>query len=186
MNNLDVILENIINKAKEEETRILDKAKRSGKESLDKKVESAQSEAKKIIDQAKKEKDLILENEKVSAQRQARDINISAKNKVIDEILKKLEDALNNMDNDTYKKFVLNALKDANILDGEILLEKNRKDIFSKEDLNNLKISEESCDHGFIIRKENIEYDNSFESLIKDNKDELRKEISDKIFKWGD
>ena len=186
MNTLDLILQSIRDKASTEENQIINAAKDQASSILEESSAKAKAEAEEITEKANKEAKLILENEKVSAKREARDLVISGKNQVIDEVLEKLISNLKNMDKDSYKKFVLNTIQNSNIEKGEILLQKNLKDALTETDLKGLTISDESVDEGFIIRDGKIEYDNRFSSLVKYKMDDIKKQISDSLFKWGD
>lgn len=183
MDNLELILQSIREKAEKEENQILEKSQEEAKTILEDMETKAKKEADKILADAKKEADLTLSNEKVSAKREARDIIISGKNSAIESVLDKLLANLKSMDEASYKNYVLNTLKNSNIEKGEILLEDRFKDSLSLVDLRNLKISDETVDEGFIVRDGKIEYDNRFSSLIKYKSDDIKKQISDILFK---
>lgn len=183
MNNLDLILQSIKDKASTEENQILDLAKEEAQKILEESSMRAKAEAEKITIDADKEAKLILDNEKVSAKREARDIVISGKNQVIDEVLDRLILKLRAMDGTSYKKFVLNTLKNSGIDKGEILLQENLKSSLSEADLKGFTISDDSVEEGFIIRAGMVEYDNRFSSLIKYKMDDIKKQISDSLFK---
>ena len=182
MNNLDLILESIKNKAEEEKNQILDKAKEEADEIVRQASDKAEKEAKVILENAKKESDLTLSNEELSSSRKARDIKIAAKNDLINQVIDKLLKNLKNLDGDSYKKFVLNRLKDFDAKSGEIILKEGMKDSFSPEELKGLTISEEVTDDGFLIKDGSVTYDNSFTSIIDYEKDEIKKLISDALF----
>ena len=182
MNNLDLILESIKNKAEEEKNQILDKAKEEADEIVRQASDKAEKEAKVILENAKKESDLTLSNEELSSSRKARDIKIAAKNDLINQVIDKLLKNLKNLDGDSYKKFVLNRLKDFDAKNGEIILKEGMKDAFSLEELKGLTISEEVTDDGFLIKDGSVTYDNSFTSIIDYEKDEIKKIISDALF----
>ena len=114
MNNLDLILQSIRDKASTEENQIINAAKDQASSILEESSAKAKAEAEEITEKANKEAKLILENEKVSAKREARDLVISGKNQVIDEVLEKLISNLKNMDKDSYKNFVLNTIQNSN------------------------------------------------------------------------
>ena len=182
MTNLDLILESIKNKAEEEKNQILDKAKKEADELIEEANKKGQEEAKVILENAQKESDLTLSNEELSSSRKARDIKIGAKNELINQVIDKLLDKLKNLDDASYKKFVLNRLKDFDAKDGEIILKEGMKAFFDPKDLKGLSISKEVTDDGFLIKDGNITYDNSFSSIIDYEKDEIKKIISDALF----
>lgn len=182
MNNLDLILESIKNKAEEEKNQILDKAKEEADGLVAEATQKAEKEAKVILENAKKESDLTLSNEELSSSRKARDIKIAAKNDLINQVIDKLLAKLKDLDKDSYKKFVLNRLKDFDAKGGEIILKDGMKDAFDPQDLKGLTISEKTTDDGFMIKDGSVTYDNSFSSIIDYEKDEIKKIISDALF----
>lgn len=182
MNNLDLILESIKNKAEEEKNQILDKAKKEADGLVEEATQKAEKEAKVIIENAQKESDLTLSNEELSSSRKARDIKIAAKNDLINQVIDKLLTKLNNLDKDSYKKFVLNRLKDFDAKGGEIILKEGMKDAFDPQELKGLTISEKTTNDGFMIKDGSVTYDNSFSSIIDYEKDEIKKIISDALF----
>lgn len=183
MNNLEVILESIINEGNTESQKILDEANAKANEIINEKRNEADKRAREIIESAKKEAETIRKNETVSTERQSRDIEINAKNQVIDKVVDELLENLKNLDSDSYKRYVKNTLNKSNIANGEILLSKNYKDALKSEDFKGLKVSDDTVEDGFVVRSGKIEYDNRFSSIIKYNIDNIRREISNEIFK---
>ncbi|MDO5047075.1 MAG: V-type ATP synthase subunit E [Anaerococcus sp.] len=185
MNNLDLILESIIGKGKEEEAEILKKAQDQASKIKEESLKEANERAKNIIEDANKESTSIIENEKVSAQRQARDIKIAAKNDLIDELIERLIEELKEMDENSYKKFIRNSLENYGDIKGLLILQHDMKAAISPSDITNpkIKISEEGIDEGFIIKDGDVIYDNRFSSLIRYNIDDIKKQISDSLFK---
>ena len=183
MNNLEVILESIINEGNTESQKILDEANAKANEIINEKRNEADKRAREIIESAKKEAETIRKNETVSTERQSRDIEINAKNQVIDKVVDELLENLKNLDADSYKRYVENTLNKSNIINGEILLSKNHKDALKNENFKDLKVSDDTVEDGFVVKSGKIEYDNRFSSIIKYNIDNIRKQISDEIFK---
>ncbi|BFL73190.1 V-type ATP synthase subunit E [Anaerococcus nagyae] len=183
MNNLEVILESIINEGNTESQKILDEANAKANEIINEKRNEADKRAREIIESAKKEAETIRKNETVSTERQSRDIEINAKNQVIDKVVDDLLENLKNLDADSYKRYVKNTLNKSNIINGEILLSKNHKDALKNENFKDLKVSDDTVEDGFVVKSGKIEYDNRFSSIIKYNIDNIRKQISDEIFK---
>lgn len=183
MNNLEVILESILSEGNSQKEEILDQAKEKADQILSQQVEEANKKSTEIIESAKRQAKSILANEAVSAKRQSRDIEIDAKNKVIDGVVDKLLDKLANLDKDTYMDYVNNTLAKSDVKSGEILLAKNLRDALKDEDFKGFTLAEDTVEDGFVIRSGKIEYDNRFSSILKYNIDDIRKEISDEIFK---
>lgn len=183
MNNLEVILESITNEGNTESQKILDEANAKANEIINEKRSEADKKANELIESAKKQAETIRKNEAVSTKRQSRDIEINAKNKVIDKVVDDLLENLKNLDTDSYKRYVENTLNKANITNGEILLSKNYKDALKSENFKGLRVSDDTVEDGFVVRSGKIEYDNRFSSIIRYNIDNIRREISNEIFK---
>lgn len=183
MNNLEVILESIISEGKTESQNILDDANAKAYEIVNAKKSEADKKAAEILASAQKEAETIIKNEEVSANRESRDIEIAAKNKVIDEIVDALLENLKNLDSNSYKTFIDNTLKKSGISNGELILSDGHKDALKNADFGGLKVSDETVEDGFVVKSGKIEYDNRFSSIIKYNIDDIRKQISDEIFK---
>lgn len=183
MNNLEVILESIISEGNTESKQILDDANYRAADIVGESRKEAEKRAREIIDSANKEAKTLITNEKTSTNRQSRDIEISAKNEVIDDLVGKLIDNLKNLDKDTYIRFVENTLEKSKITNGELLLAKNLKDQVKDHNFGGLSVSDETVEDGFVVRSGKIEYDNRFSSIVKYNIDDIRKQISEEIFK---
>ncbi|MFO3717269.1 V-type ATP synthase subunit E [Anaerococcus sp. ENR1011] len=182
MNNLEVILESIISEGKTESQNILDDANAKAYEIVNAKKSEADKKAAEILASAQKEAETIIKNEEVSANRESRDIEIAAKNKVIDEIVDALLENLKNLDSNSYKTFIDSTLKKSGISNGELILSDGHKDALKNADFGGLKVSDETVEDGFVVKSGKIEYDNRFSSIIKYNIDDIRKQISDEIF----
>ena len=182
MNNLDLILESIKNKAEEEKNQILDQARSEAKEITDEAKKKASEEAKVIMEKAEKEAATTLTNEELSSSRKARDIKIGAKNDLINQVIDKVLSDLKNLDEASYKKFVLKRLEGFPESNAQIILKEGMAYVFNSDDLKGLKISNETTDEGFIIKDCNVTYDNSFSSIIDYEKDQIKKIISDALF----
>ena len=157
MTNLDLILDSIRKKGEEEKNQILKAAEDQAKEIREKSEAEVKGQVDKIIDAAKKEAKQILANEELSASRNARDIKIAAKNELINSIIERLMEELKGLDNHSYKKFVLNRLKDFPGKKADILLRDGT--FFDSEDLKGLNVSYETVDDGFIIKDGDVIYD---------------------------
>jgi V/A-type H+-transporting ATPase subunit E len=183
MNNIDLILDSIKEDAKKEADNILSSAKKEAEENLEKRKKEAEKEAEKILSSADHESKLLIENSKTTANREARDIKIRAQNEVVAEVLEELKERLKALSDEKYKKYVLNSLKNMKLENGEILLQKDKINSLTKEELNNLKISKDTVDEGFVVRSGKIEYDSKFSSIVDYNKDIYEKIIVEEIFK---
>ena len=182
MNNLDLILESIKNKADEEKNQILDQARAEAKEIADEAKTRAGEEAKVIMDKAEKEIATTLSNEELSSSRKARDIKIKAKNDLINQVIDRVLAELKNLDRPAYKRFVLNRLQAFPHSSAEIVLKEGMEFAFNSSELKGLNVSNETTNDGFIIKDGKVTYDNSFSSIIEYERDEIKKIISDALF----
>lgn len=182
MNNIDLILESIRQKGEEEKNQILDKAKKEAEQISNEAKDRAEEEVKTIVAYAEKESKLVQANERLSSSRRARDIKIEAKNDLINQVIDKVLVELKNLDEPSYKKFVINRLQGFTASNAEIILKEGMESAFNLDELKGLKLSDETTDDGFIIKDGNITYDNSFSSIIDYEKDEIKKIISDALF----
>lgn len=182
MNNIDLILESIRQKGEEEKNQILDKAKKEAEQISNEAKDRAEEDVKTIVAYAEKESKLVQANERLSSSRRARDIKIEAKNDLINQVIDKVLVELKNLDEPSYKKFVINRLQGFTASNAEIILKEGMESAFNLDELKGLKLSDETTDDGFIIKDGNITYDNSFSSIIDYEKDEIKKIISDALF----
>ena len=186
MNNIDLILDSIKEDAENEAQDILSKAKKEGQELIEDRKKEAEKKAQAIILAAENQADLYKKNSEITANRQARDIKITAQNDVVKAILEKLKEKLKTISDKDYKKYVLKSLENIKAKDGQILLQEGKKELFKADELKGYKISSESVEEGFVVKSGKIEYDNRFSSLIDYKKDEFERQIIEEIFKWGD
>lgn len=183
MSKLDLLLDGIREDSKKEADHILANANKRSEEIKKESKADSDKEVKKIIDNAEKDAKRIIENSKVTSEREARDIKIRAKNELVDDILDKLLEKLRKLGPNDYKKFVENRLKEIDVNNGEILLQKDMKYHFDENSFNGLRLSKESVDEGFVVRSGKISYDNRYSSLLNYDRDNLEKIIADRIFK---
>lgn len=183
MNNIDLILDSIKEDAKKEADDILSKAKDKGQDIIKTKENEAKKEAESIVEAAQNQAELLIKNSEITAKREARDIKIKAQNDVVASVLEKLQEELKDLSDSDYKKYVTKSLENMKVSDAEILLQKGKEDLFTADELKNLKISDQTVDEGFVVRSGKIEYDSRFSSLIEYKKDEFERQIVEEIFK---
>lgn len=183
MNNIDSILNSIKEKAQNEADSIIEKARNEADEIVKSKEDEANKEEAKIISKAHKDGDFYIKSTVTSSNRKARDLKVAAQNQVIDDILCELKEKLKNLSDDDYKTYVKNTLKNVKLDKAEILLQKDKKHVFSNNDFENLVISDETVDEGFVLRRGKIEYDNRFSQVIDYNSDIYKKMLREKLFK---
>ena len=182
MSNLDNLVAEILQQAQKEANRMLTKAKTENSEFSEKENKKIQKEVDAINDKAQEEAQALKERVISNANLKSRDMILQAKEELADDILEKVLERLKNIDTKKYLKFVENILKNLN-------LSKNAKVIVSKDmrlalgdKILDYKISDQTVESGCSIKDGNLIYNNEFSNLIEFNREELEREILNKIF----
>ena len=82
-----------------------------------------------------------------------------------------------------YKKYLINSLSKMDLNSDDLLvLQSDKYDSLKNENFN-VKISDETVDSGFCIKRGNVLINNNFSSLVDSMKDELEVEIAKTLFK---
>lgn len=198
MSNLQHITSKIKQDSEVQRDAILAKANEESKKIIDKKIVSAKKDAADIIEKSKIEsvvrKNRILSN----AQLKVRNDKLSAKQEVIEKVFITAKEKLNNMSADEFKKFVKSKVLTLDITgDESIIVDSKRKEILDSEFINDLnsnlkslnkkgelKLSEVegNFNGGFIIEKNGIEINNTFDSLVNSLREEMEFEIARVMF----
>ena len=182
MSNLDKLVAEILQQAQKEANRMLTKAKTENSEFSEKENKKIQKEVDAINDKAQEEAQALKERVISNANLKSRDMILQAKEELVDDILERVLERLKNIDAKKYLKFVENILKNLN-------LSKNAKVIVSKDmrlalgdKILDYKISDQTVESGCSIKDGNLIYNNEFSNLIEFNREELEREILNKIF----
>ena len=195
MSNIKNLTSKIIEDAEEKKEVILLEAEKEKNKIHSKKQEEARKTEKAIIEKA--EIEAISRKERIisSAKLEARNEKLKAKQEVISEIFEMSIESLCNISEEEFKDFVrltilnidivgeqkiiLNATG-KNIIDSEFLLEIN-KELNSKA---TVTLNEETRNFkgGFILEKDGIEINNTFEDLVNSLKDDLSTDVASMLF----
>lgn len=198
MSNLENLTSKIIEDANKKAEELLSEAKKEENKIVDEKVKKANKEKEQIIEKAKREAKTKAERIISNTHLKIRNNKLEAKqeviNKVFDEAVIKLQD----LSKDEYLNFIKSSILSLDIEgDEEIIVSDNDKDkidISFIETLNEqlkgkckkglLKVSNETRNikGGFILYKNGIEINNSFEALVDSLRDELEQEIIEALF----
>ena len=117
-----------------------------------------------------------------NANLKSRDMILQAKEELADDILEKVLERLKNIDTKKYLKFVENILKNLNLSkNAEVMVSKDMKLALGDKILD-YKISDQTVESGCSIKDGNLIYNNEFSNLIELNREELEREILNKIF----
>lgn len=198
MAKIDGLINKIIEDAEAEREIILKKAETESNAIIKKKDDEAKEAESSIIEKANIEAELKRERILSNTTLRVRNEKLAAKQKVMssvfNEALDKLctistEDFLNylkvtvvSLKIDGDEEIILNT-KDREFVDGTVIAELNNE-LMSMNKPGNLRISEKigNFKGGFILEKNGIEINNTFEALINSYRDELEFEVADILF----
>ena len=182
MSNLDNLVAEILQQAQKEANRMLTKAKTENSEFSEKENKKIQKEVDAINDKAQEEAQALKERVISNANLKSRDMILQAKEELADDILEKVLERLKNVDAKKYLKFVENILKNLNLSkNAEVMVSKDMKLALGDKILD-YKISDQTVESGCSIKDGNLIYNNEFSNLIEFNREELEREILNKIF----
>ena len=182
MSNLDKLVAEILQQAQKEANRMLTKAKTENSEFSEKENKKIQKEVDAINDKAQEEAQALKERMISNANLKSRDMILQAKEELADDILEKVLEKLKNIDTKKYLKFVENILKNLNLSkNAEVMVSKDMKLALGDKILD-YKISDQTVESGCSIKDGNLIYNNEFSNLIEFNREELEREILNKIF----
>ena len=182
MSNLDNLVAEILQQAQKEAKRMLTKAKTENSEFSEKENKKVQKEVEAINDKAEEEAQALKERVISNANLKSRDMILQAKEELVDDILERVLERLKNIDAKKYLKFVENILKNLNLSkNAEVIVSKDMRLALGDKILD-YKISDQTVESGCSIKDGNLIYNNEFSNLIEFNREELEREILNKIF----
>ena len=182
MSNLDKLVAEILQQAQKEANRMLTKAKTENSEFSEKENKKIQKEVDVINDKAQEEAQALKERMISNANLKSRDMILQAKEELVDDILERVLERLKNIDAKKYLKFVENILKNLNLSkNAEVIVSKDMRLALGDKILD-YKISDQTVESGCSIKDGNLIYNNEFSNLIEFNREELEREILNKIF----
>ena len=182
MSNLDKLVAEILQQAQKEANRMLTKAKTENSEFSEKENKKIQKEVDAINDKAQEEAQALKERMISNANLKSRDMILQAKEELADDILEKVLERLKNIDTKKYLKFVENILKNLNLSkNAEVIVSKDMRLALGDKILD-YRISDQTVESGCSIKDGNLIYNNEFSNLIEFNREELEREILNKIF----
>jgi len=198
MSNLDNLTSKIIKDAEVKKIEILNEATVKADEIIKKKTEEANKKASSILEKAEMESKTIKERIISKTDLEIRNKKLLAKQQVIEKVFETANEKLKAMNAEEFTKFIKNSIMALNIdgdeeiiinpVDREKLPEKFlaevNKSLISKGKLGNLKfnVKTHEIDGGFILSKNGIEINNSFDELVNSLKYELEYEVGKILF----
>ncbi|NFR25467.1 V-type ATP synthase subunit E [Clostridium sporogenes] len=198
MSSINNLTGKILEEAKGKKEEFIKEAKEDGKKILDKKTAEAKIIEKNTIEKAKRESVIRRERILSNAELKVRNEKLQSKQKIIEKVLEKSLEKLSSLSKEEYlyyiKERILNLpidgdekiiinLKDKLLITEEFINEIN-SELVKRGKLGGLSLSDETRDFkaGFILEKNGIEINNSFQALISSMKDELEYEVARVLF----
>ena len=197
MSNLNNITSKIIKDAEEKRDEILNAAQVESDSIIAKETKKAKNLEVELIEKAKIEAKA-RENRVISnARLKVRNNELKAKQDMISKVFEKAVERLNSLSTLEYKEYILRALDSLDLEGTEILIiNKKDEDVINTKfllDLNNKLISlgkkgkisiltNGNFDRGFILDRNGIQINNTFESLVKSLRSELELEVTKVLF----
>lgn len=195
---LEKILERIEKDAQDEVDRIKKRASAAADEVIKRAQEEAQALRSQALEKAKSEAEQRRERIISTARLDLRKELLAEKQNAIDAAFREAVESLLNMEDEEYLEVVKGMIlsnvqtgdeelilseRDRDRL-GEELLEKVNRELTKSGRKGNLTLSQDTYDMlgGFVLRRDNIELNSSFESLFKSFREELELEVSRILF----
>ncbi len=198
MSNLDNLTSKIIKDAEVKKIEILNEATVKTDEIIKKKTEEANKKASSILQKAEMESKTIKERIISKTDLEIRNKKLLAKQQVIEKVFEAAKEKLKAMNAEEFTKFIKNSIMALDIHgDEEIIINPVDRDklpekflaevnkaLISKGKLGNLKfnVKTHEIDGGFILSKNGIEINNSFDELVNSLKYELEYEVGKILF----
>lgn len=195
MSNLNNLTSKILQDAEAKKAVILSDAENEKNKILSKKQQEASSVEKTMLEKAEREAASRKERIISGAQLHSRNEKLEAKQKVISEVFETSVKELSNCSGDDLKGFVKEVILNTEI-EGEqnLILNADGKKVIDDAfvaEINKtlgkkavIKIDENTRDFkgGFILEKDGIEINNTFEALVSSIKDDLSLEVARVLF----
>lgn len=177
MSNGQNIIDKILSDAKQEAAKIEQAAKAEAEKIILAANEKADKEAAKAEEAGKDDAQKASAKEISSAQMKAKQMILASKQKCIEDTVKSAKEQLKSLEGAEYKVVIINMLTGTKDAEGsEVILSAKDKEAFGA-DLEKMgyKISQETrpIESGFVLKKGDIEYNYSFESIISVEKEEI-------------
>lgn len=191
MSNLDNLISKIRNDSEEESRRIIEAANAEASEVIKKNIEAANIEKERLLNDAVSEAEKKKEQIILSKKLEIRDKKLLAKREMIDKVFEYALAKLNSMPKNEYMKYLHSNLTAMSIDAGEIILPAKYNitinelhALFPDGSMSGIKLyeGERLISGGFILIKGGIEYNRTFEMLLKYYRYELENDIIKILF----
>ena len=198
MANVSNLTSKILKDAEERKEKILAEANEKKANILSKKKKEAEKLEAEMIEKATREAETRKERVISGAELSARNKKLEAKQAIITDVFNLSIESLCNLKEDDYKSFIKNTIlslnidgdeklilndKVKNIVDNSFLAEINEA-LVKNNKLGKLTVSNETANYkgGFILEKNGIEINNTFEALVTSLREELEFEVAKELF----
>lgn len=195
MSNISNLTSKILEDAEDKKTSILNDANEQRDKIIAKKEEEASAEEKLILERA--ERDAAARKERIisGAELNSRNEKLAAKQKVINLVFESSVEALCNLSNEELKDFVTDSIlnsgiegnqnlilneEGAKVITTEVLNEINNK--LNSKAIITLSSEKRNFKGGFILEKDGIEINNTYEALVSSIKDDLSLKVAQVLF----
>ncbi|AEB75508.1 V-type ATP synthase subunit E [Clostridium botulinum] len=197
MSNIENLTNKIIENAKSTAKNLIDKAKEKETNIISKKVNMAEKEKNIILSKAKDESQIKKQRIISNAKLKARDMKLSAKIEMLDEVFNASIGELNRMTTSEMLNFIKNSILSSEIDgDEEIIVDISNivvtsqfvdglnKELRLKGKIGKLKLSSETRNigGGYILAKNGIEINNTFDFLVKSLRNDIEAEVAKVLF----
>lgn len=196
MSNISNLTNKIVEDAKVTAKNLLDEAKIKEKNTVDKRISEAELERSTLISRAESEAKIRAERIVSNAHLQVRNMKLTAKGEILNNIFNIALKNLNELSDERLLKFMEDSILSLNIDgDEELIVDENNivvtpefmlkinKALKAKGKLGELKLSfKKGIKGGYVITKNGIGINNTFESLIKSLRNELEAEVISALF----
>lgn len=198
MSNLDNLSSKIVEDANIKAEAILKDARNSAASIIESKVKDAGQQEVKMLEKAKIEAGTVKQRVISNARLMVRNEKLTAMQSVVDRVFQESLEVLSKINEEQYLQLVKSYLMSMDISGNEeIILPSKYKDIVTEEHLQKinvelkasgkigdmkLSLEDRNINSGFIVLKNGIEINNTFESLVNSLRDELESEIVKELF----
>lgn len=198
MSNISTLTSKILKDAEEKKAGILKNAKAEKIKIIEKKLNDAKALETEILEKAKIE--AISQKERVisSSKLIARNEKLRAKQEIIEQVFEKSIISLCELNKEQYTSFIKNTILELDIVGDEslILNQQGKKIVDSSliDEINNKLLSKGkkgkitlrervgSFKGGFVLEKDGIEINNTFEALVNSLREELELQVAKELF----
>ncbi|WP_373898579.1 V-type ATP synthase subunit E [Haloimpatiens sp. FM7315] len=198
MANIDNLVGKIIEESENKKNEILANAKNEEQGIIKERIQKAETKKAEMLEKA--EMEAISKKERIvsSSQLKVRNEKLEAKQKMIEKVFEEAVEKLADLPKEDFLKYVETKILSLDICgDESLILNSKGKEIVSEnfvEDINkkllnegkkgSIKLNSQTRNFkgGFILEKNGIEINNTFEALVSAMKDELEYEVATVLF----